>query len=149
MSRTVLLLLATIPSLWACSSEPESPPAEPTREALPSELSLEAVDAGTGEAISDARLTVRYLVRSPITLDESAVHEVPSGQPYRIAHAISEDSLVVEVRLEAPSYLRLDTVVAVGRGGSGGPFRIAMAQGALHATRARLRMLKELKASLD
>ncbi len=72
-------------------------------------------------------MTVRYLVRSPITLDESAVDEVSSGQPYRIAHAISEDSLVVEVRLEAPSYMRLDTVVAVARGGSEGPFRFAMA----------------------
>ena len=94
----------------------------------PSELVLQAVDAGTGGALSDDRMTVRYLVRSPITLDASASEQVPSAEPYRIGHPVAEDLLVVEVRLEAPSYHRLDTVLSVTRGASAGPLTIRMAR---------------------
>ena len=87
---------------------------------------LQAVDAGTGGGLSNDRLQVRYLVRAPITLDSSAVEEIPATEPYRIEHEIAEDSLVVEVRLEAPSYHRVDTVLAVARGSSAGPFTIRM-----------------------
>ena len=96
-----------------------------------SEVVVRAVDAGTGEALVDSVVTVRYLARRPITLDASAAERVPSSEPYRIAHDVSEDSLVVEVRLEAPSYVRLDTVLAVARGSSAGPFTIRLEPRAL------------------
>lgn len=99
--------------------------AAPPRE---SGVLVQAVDAGTGAALSDDRLTVRYLVRSPITLDATAVDRVPASEPYRLAHEVSADSLVVEVRLEAPSYHRVDTVFSVPRGATAGPFTVRMAR---------------------
>ncbi len=112
----------------ACSGEADSPAQVPLGEPEASEIVLQAVDAGTGAALSDDRMTVRYLVRSPITLDASAAERVPSGETYRIEHAVAEDRLVIELRLEAPSYHRLDTVLAVARGSSAGPFTIRMAR---------------------
>jgi hypothetical protein len=86
------------------------------------------VDAGTGAALSDGEMTVRHLVRFPITLDEARVDRVPSTEPYSIQHAVAWDSLVVEVRLEATGYHRLDTVLKVARGGSVGPVTLRMAR---------------------
>ncbi len=91
-----------------------------------SELFVQAVDAGTSGALRDGQVTVRYLVRTPITLDAAAVERVASAEPYRIVHSVASDSLVVELRLEAPSYDPIDTVLAVVRGGSGGTTRIGM-----------------------
>jgi len=71
---------------------------------------------------------VRYLVRSPITEDAVAAEAVPSAEPYRIVHEISADSLVLEVRLEASSYHRLDTTLAVARGASAGPLTVRMSR---------------------
>ena len=86
------------------------------------------MDAGTGGVLTDAQLTVRYLVRAPITLDAVAAEAVPSAEPYTISQEVRADSLVVEVRLEAPSYHRLDTVLAVARGASVGPLTVRMAR---------------------
>lgn len=101
---------------------------EPTREPRSGRIVLQAVDAGTGAALADDEITVRHLVRYPITLDATAVETVPSTEPYPIEHAVARDSLVVEVRLEAPSYHRLDTVLAVPRGSSAGPVTLRMAR---------------------
>jgi hypothetical protein len=121
--RTAPILLAL---LAGCAGEPEAAAAPPEREPASSELLLSAVDARTGAALTDPELTVRYLVRAPITLDAAEVEKVRSTEPYRIVHAISADSLVVELRLEAPSYERVDTVLAVGRGATGGQFKVAL-----------------------
>jgi len=86
------------------------------------------VDAGTGGTLTDAQLTVRYLVRAPVTLDAVAAEDVSSAEPYRISHDVAADSLILEVRLEAPSYHRLDTVLAVARGASAGPLTVRMAR---------------------
>ena len=110
----------------ACSGEADSPADVPLGDPEASEIVLQAVDAGTGAALSDDRMTVRYLVRSPITLDASAKERVLSAEPYRIEHLVAEDQMVVELRLEASSYHRLDTVLSVVRGSSAGPFTIRM-----------------------
>jgi len=89
---------------------------------------FQAVDAGTGSALSDDELTVRYLVRAPMTLDETAVERVRSIEPYEIRQVIQEDELVLEVRLEADSYFRLDTVLSVPRGASAGPLTMRMSR---------------------
>jgi len=47
-----------------------------------------------------------------ITLDAAGLERVSSLEPYRVEESVAEDSLVVEVRLEAASYHRLDTVLA-------------------------------------
>jgi len=91
-----------------------------------SELTLEAVDGETGSTLADDTFTLRYLARAPVTLDAAAVEDIPSSEGYRIGHTIREDSLVVEVRLEAPSYERLDTVLAVAWGSSLGTVRIPL-----------------------
>ena len=121
-----LAIPTLVATLAGCEGDPETA-ASPLPEPAASELFLAAVDAGNGAPLSDGELTVRYLVRAPITLDATAVERVPFAEPYRIVHAVAADSLVVEVRLEAPSYARIDTVLSVPRGGSAGPFRIAMA----------------------
>ena len=121
-------ILLSLALLGGCSGEADPSADAPARDPEPSEVVLQAVDAGTGAALTDGQLTVRYLVRAPITLDASAVDEVSSSEPYRIAHAVAEDSLVVELRLEARSYHRLDTVLTVARGASAGPFTVRMAR---------------------
>ena len=128
MPRRVLSILAAPAIFGACSTEPPVPPQIATGAPESSELVFQAVDAGTGSALRDARMTVRYLVRSPITLDASAVELVSSTEPYRIVHEVAEPDLVVEVRLEADSYHRVDTVLSVPRGESAGPFTIRMAR---------------------
>lgn len=90
------------------------------------ELVLQAVDAGTGSLLQDEEMTVRYLVRKPIVFDVASVSRVPTAEPYDISHEVGGPELVVEVRLEAASYHRLDTVVSVPRGGSAGPLTMRM-----------------------
>ncbi len=124
---TILFSLALLGAFTGgCSGEAEPLGNEPTGPAEQSEVVLQAVDAGTGAALTDGQLTVRYLVRAPITLDASAVDQVSASEPYRIAHAVAEDNLVVELRLEAQSYHRLDTVLTVARGASAGPYTVRM-----------------------
>jgi hypothetical protein len=94
----------------------------------PTSLVLQAVDAGTGDALSDEQMTVRYLVRRPIVFDASAVDRVPSVEPYRIEHAVGEDELVVEVRVEAESYHHLDTAFTVARGADAGPLTMRLSR---------------------
>lgn len=129
MSRSGLSLPVLLALTAGCSGDPGAPLAEaPSGPPQSSEVVFQAVDAGTGGVLTDAQLTVRYLVRTPITLDAVASEAVPSAEPYRISHEIRADSLVVEVRLEAPSYHRLDTVLAVARGASVGPLTVRMAR---------------------
>lgn len=124
LSLPVFLLFAA-----ACSGDPRGPlPEAPTGPGQSSEVVFQAVDAGTGGALTDERVTVRYLVRTPITLDAVAAEAVSSAEPYRIAHEVATDSLVLEVRLEAPSYHRLDTTLAVARGASAGPLTVRMSR---------------------
>ncbi|MFO8175366.1 MAG: protein phosphatase 2C domain-containing protein [Longimicrobiales bacterium] len=113
-----LLTLILAAALGGCSGETGGPAAEegPEQEPRPSEIVLQAVDAATGSTLDHGQLRVRHLVRYPITLDESSVEVVPASDPYHIRHAVARDSLVVEVRLEAPSYHRQDTVLRVARG---------------------------------
>ena len=89
-------------------------------------LVLQAVDAGTGSALADAEMTVRYLVRAPIVFDASSVDRVPSVEPYEIGMPVGEDALVVEVRLEAESYHRVDTVFSVPKGTDAGPLTVRL-----------------------
>lgn len=114
--------------LGACYAPPEPPPDAPAAGHETSEIVFQAVDAGTGGALADEALTVRYLVRAPITFDATAVEQVPSIEPYRIAHEVADPSLVVEVRLEAASYHRLDTVLSVPRGRSAGPLTMRLSR---------------------
>lgn len=114
--------------MGACYGPPEVPIVEASGSPMPSTVLVQAVDAGTGAALADDDMTVRYLVRSPVTLDETAVEEVPSNEPYQIRHLIQADELVVEVRLEADSYFRLDTVLSVQRGGTAGPLTMRMSR---------------------
>lgn len=126
MSRRGLLLPLAVVLSAACSGGAEPPTRTALGPAEDSRLSFQAVDAGTGAALTNDQITVRYLVRSPITLDAAGVERVSSIEPYRVSQSVAEDSLVVEVRLEAASYHRLDTVLAVARGGEAGPFTLRM-----------------------
>jgi hypothetical protein len=128
MSPRRLLPLIPVALVAACSGEGELPTRAPLGPAEESRVVFQAVDAGTGAALTNDQMTVRYLVRSPITLDATAVERVSSVEPYTIGHPVAEDSLVVEVRLEAASYHRLDTVLAVARGDEGGPYTLRMAR---------------------
>lgn len=128
MPRRRLSIWISLAFFGACSAEPPVPPEASVGPPASSELVFQAVDAGTGAALTDGQMTVRYLVRAPITLDASAVEQVSAREPYRIAHEVAEENLIVEVRLEASSYFRLDTVLSVPRGQSGGPFTIRMSR---------------------
>jgi hypothetical protein len=123
--------------LAACSGDGSASVATPTHAPERSEIVFQAVDAGTGEALVDTLMTVRHLVRFPITLDSAAVEQAPSLQPYHIAHRVGADSLVLEVRVEAPSYHRLDTVLSVARGASAGPLTLRMARDLERAARGQ------------
>jgi len=125
--RPLVLLTGSL-LVGACYGPPEVSIAEASGSPMPSTVRLQAVDAGTGSALADDDLTVRYLVRSPVTLDATEVERVPSDRPYEIRHLIQEDQLVVEVRLEADSYFRLDTVLSVARGGTAGPLTMRMSR---------------------
>lgn len=82
------------------------------------------MDGGTGGPLADDEMTVRYLARSPITLDGASVDRIPEAEPCTIRHRVARDGLVVEVRSEAFSYHRVDTALSVGRGRTGGPHAI-------------------------
>ena len=128
MRRRLFPILFSIALLGGCYGQPDSVADVALADPEESEIVFQAVDAGTGAALTDREMTVRYLVRAPITLDASAVERVSPSEPYRIAHPVGEDSLVAEVRLEASSYHRLDTVFSVARGASAGPFTVRMAR---------------------
>lgn len=137
MLRTRLHLLPTLALLGACANDAPGAAAPPAREPASSEVFVSAVDAASGAPLKDQELTVRYLVRAPITLDASALEKVPAAQPYRIVHSVAEDSLVVELRLEAPSYQRADTVISVARGATGSTVKVALAPRTAGAGSAR------------
>jgi hypothetical protein len=120
--------LVSLFALGACYGPPDVPlPGSPATPEL-SRVVFQAVDAGTGSALADPELTVRYLVRAPVNIDETAVERVPSVEPYEIRQLIQADQLVLEVRLEADSYFRLDTVLSVPRGASAGPLTMRMSR---------------------
>jgi hypothetical protein len=121
-----LSVLTGLLALSGCYTPPEGPPETRVAALEPTALVLQVVDAGTGSALVDPRMTVRYLVRSPIIFDASAVDRVPSVEPYRIEHAVGEDELVLEVRLEADSYHHVDTVISVPRGSEAGPLTVRL-----------------------
>jgi hypothetical protein len=112
----------------ACYGPPDAPAPEPRSYAEPAALLVQAVDAGTGAALSDPEVTVRYLVRAPIVLDATAVERVAAVEPYQIRQVIEEPALVVELRLEADSYHRLDTVLSVAKGSTAGPLTLRMSR---------------------
>lgn len=122
----VLAALAPLSVLAGCFTPPDGPPEVRVAGLEPTSLVLQAVDAGTGSALADAEMTVRYLVRAPIVFDASAVDRVRSVEPYRIDMPVGEENLVLEVRLEADSYHRLDTVFSVPRGSSAGPLTMRL-----------------------
>jgi hypothetical protein len=129
MRARLLALLIPAALSGACSDSSQAPPVEAaTGPAERSEIVFQAVDAGTGGALADTTMTVRHLVRFPITLDSAAIDRVPSAEPYHIAHLVAQDSMVVEVQVDAPSYHRLDTALVVARGGSAGPLTLRMAR---------------------
>jgi len=128
MQRSRLSILLSIVLLGGCYGPPDSVADVALADPENSEIVFQAVDAGTGAALTDREMTVRYLVRAPITLDASAVESVSPTEAYRITHPVAEDSLVAEIRLEAASYHRVDTVFAVARGASAGPFTVRMAR---------------------
>ena len=115
-------------AISACYGPPDMPLAEPLGHPEAAAVLVQAVDAGTGAALSDPEMTVRYLVRSPITLDATSVERVTSLEPYEIRHLIQEDALVLEMRIEAASYHRLDTVLAVPKGATAGPLTMRLSR---------------------
>jgi hypothetical protein len=119
--------IAGLIGLGGCYAPSDGPPEVPIGGLESTSLVLQAVDAGTGAALADSTMVVRYLVRTPIVFDASAVDQVPSVEPYRVELPVAEDSLVVEVRLEAASYHRLDTVFSVARGSEAGPLTLRLA----------------------
>jgi hypothetical protein len=126
-SRRPPALLAAV-LLAGCYTPPDAPSSIRTGGLETTALVIQAVDAGTGSPLSDAEMTVRYLVRSPIVFDAASVDRVPSIEPYEISHQVGDPTLVLEVRLEAASYHRLDTVFAVPRGSSAGPLTMRLSR---------------------
>jgi hypothetical protein len=115
-------------AMGSCYGPPDAPLAEALPQPEAATLLVQAVDAGTGAELSDPELTVRYLVRAPVVLDTTAVERVPALEPYEIRQIIQDEALVVEVRLEAESYHRLDTVLSVPRGSTAGPLTMRMSR---------------------
>ena len=128
MAASRFAIPAVLCASAACYGPPDMPLREPLDHPEAATVLVQAVDAGTGAALADAEMTVRYLVRSPITLDASTVERVTPLEPYEIRHVIQEDTLVVEMRLEASSYHRLDTVVAVPKGATAGPLTMRLSR---------------------
>jgi hypothetical protein len=125
-ARNTVLVAASV--AFGCYAPPDPIPARSARTPERTGLSFQAVDAGTGSALQDAQMTVRYLIRAPIAYDQTAVDRVSSVDAYAIDEMVGEDELVVEVRLEAPSYYRLDTVLAVPRGETAGPLTMRLSR---------------------
>jgi hypothetical protein len=123
-----LCLPLVLAALTGCYTPPDGPPEVRVAGLAPTSLVLQAVDAGTGAALADEEMTVRYLVRRPIIFDASAVDRVSSVEPYRIEQAVGEPELVVEVRVEAESYHHLDTAFAVARGTEAGPLTMRLSR---------------------
>lgn len=115
-------------TLVGCYSPPQAPAGARPGVHEPAELTFQAVDAGTGGTLEDREMTVRYLVRAPIAFDAAAVDRVPSQEPYTISHDVAEPNLVLEVRVEADSYHRLDTVLTVAKGTSAGPLTVRLSR---------------------
>jgi hypothetical protein len=113
-------------AIGGCYTPPDAPAAARPSALETTALVIQAVDAGTGSVLTDEEMTIRYLVRSPIVFDASSVDRVPSVEPYEIEHQVGDSNLVVEVRLEADSYHRLDTVLSVPRGSTAGPLTMRM-----------------------
>lgn len=128
MGSRRIAVLSGLVALGACYSPPEAPPSSRSGALESTELVFQAVDAGTGSALQDDEMTVRYLVREPIVFDAASVERVPSIEPYEISHEVADPELVLELRLEADSYHRLDTVVSVPRGASAGPLTMRMSR---------------------
>ena len=126
MTLRRILPVAAVVALPGCYTPPDGPPAVRVSGLEPTSLVLQAVDAGTGSTLSDAEMTVRYLVRAPIVFDAASVDRVPSVEPYEIGMPVGEEALVLEVRLEADSYHRLDTVFSVPRGTDAGPLTVRL-----------------------
>lgn len=126
-SRRLSALLGTV-VVAGCYSPPDAPPAIRNRALETTQLVFQAVDAGTGSALADAEMTVRYLVRAPIIFDIASVESVPSVEQYEISHEVGEDDLVLEVRLEAESYFSLDTAFTVPRGTTAGPLTMRLSR---------------------
>ena len=126
MTPRRLLPVAGLAALTGCYTPPDGPPAVRVGGLESTSLVLQAVDAGTGSALTDAEMPVRYLVRAPIVFDASSVDRVPSVEPYEIGMPVGEDALVVEVRLEADSYHRVDTVFSVPKGTDAGPLTVRL-----------------------
>lgn len=122
------LALACAAVLGGCYTPPDPPPTEGAGALEPTEVVFQAVDAGTGSALQDDEMTIRYLVRRPIFLDVTSVDRVPSIEPYEISHEIGTPELVLEIRVEASSYHRLDTVLTVPRGQSAGPLTVRLSR---------------------
>lgn len=127
VSRRIPVLLSTA-LLGGCYAPPDALPAGRVGALETTSLVFQAVDAGTGSALSDEEMTVRYLVRAPIVFDASSVERVPSVEPYEISHEVGDPDLILEVRVEADSYHRLDTVLAVPRGTSAGPLTVRLSR---------------------
>lgn len=129
MTARPTYLAPALALLIGCSGDPEGPlPTTADGTLVATAIAFQAVDAGTGGPLTDADLTVRYLVREPVTLVAYGTERVPSAEPYRIEERVGSEALVVEVRLEAPSYFRLDTVLSAARGQSAGPLTVRMAR---------------------
>ena len=126
LQRPFVILAAS--AVGACYTPPEPPVEARLGQYETTELTFQAVDAGTGSTLSDAEMTVRYLVQAPISFDATAVDRVPSVEPYHIAAEVADPNLVLEVRLEAASYHRLDTILTVARGSSVGPMTLRLAR---------------------
>ena len=124
----IVVPVALAVSASCADTEPPALPQVALAAPEASQVTFQAVDAGTGAALTDPQMTVRYLVRSPVTLDASGAETVRSDEPYRIEQSVGHDSLVVEVRVEAPSYHRADTVLAVARGSEAGPYTLRLAR---------------------
>ena len=115
-------------AISACYGPPEIPVEQPLGHPEAAAILVQAVDAGTGAALADREMTVRYLVRQPITLNETSVERVSTLEPYEVRHVIQHDTLVLEMRIEASSYHRLDTVVAVPKGATAGPLTMRLSR---------------------
>jgi hypothetical protein len=64
-----------------CYSPPETPPPPRPGALETTRLVFQAVDAGTGSALSDEEMTVRYLVQTRINFDDASVERVSSIEP--------------------------------------------------------------------